>query len=76
MWTASRKIQGVLGESQGVALLAALILMAIVGVMGASVLIATSTEITISGNYRRGIEAFYLAEAGIEEATRYRRAER
>ncbi|UCE64634.1 MAG: pilus assembly PilX N-terminal domain-containing protein [Nitrospirota bacterium] len=55
------------GECQGIALLAALILMTIVGLMGTSILIATSTEISISGNYRRGKEAFYLAEAGIEE---------
>ena len=52
----------------GLALLAALILMTIVGLMGTSILIATSTEIAISGNYRRGTEAFYLAEAGVEEA--------
>ena len=57
-----------LEDRQGLALLAALILIAVVGVMGATVLMATSTEITISGNYRRGIEAFYLAEAGVEEA--------
>ena len=53
---------------RGVALLAALILMAVVGVMGASVLMATSTEIAISGNYRRAIEAFYLAESAVAEA--------
>ena len=55
-------------EQSGLALLAALILITIVGLMGTSIMIATSTEITISGNYRRGIEAFYLAEAGVEEA--------
>ena len=68
MGSSSKKIQKTLGDPHGVALVAALILMAIVGVMGASVLIATSTEITISGNFRRGIEAFYVAEAGVEEA--------
>ena len=52
----------------GLALLAALIFMTIIGLMGTSILIATSTEISISGNYRRGTEAFYLAEAGVEEA--------
>jgi hypothetical protein len=64
----SRKNQSLLLERHGIALLAALILMTIVGLMGTSILIAISTELTISGNYRRGIEAFYLAEAGVEEA--------
>ena len=58
----------IIRKHDGIALLAALILISVVGMMGASVLIATSTEISISGNYRRGIEAFYLAETGIEEA--------
>ena len=66
--TSSIKNQRILLDQSGLALLAALILMTIVGLMGTSILIATSTEITISGNYRRGIEAFYLAEAGVEEA--------
>ncbi len=52
----------------GLALVTALVLITMVGLMGTSILIATSTEMTISGNYRRGIKAFYLAEAGIEEA--------
>ena len=68
MRNSRKKFQKVLRGQRGVALLAALILMAVVGVMGASVLMATSTEIAISGNYRRAIEAFYLAEAAIEEA--------
>ena len=56
-----------LGDTQGMALVAALVLMAILSVMGATVLTATSTEVAISGNYRRGVEAFYLAEAGNAE---------
>ena len=55
-------------KCQGLALVATLILVTIVGLMGTSVLVATSTEMVISGNYRRSIEVFYLAEAGIEEA--------
>lgn len=55
-------------SDNGLALVAALILVTVLGLMGTSILIATSTEITISGNHRRGIEAFYLAEAGMEEA--------
>ena len=68
MGDSTKKIHQVLRGQRGVALFAALILMAVAGVMGASVLMATSTEISISGNYRRAIEAFNLAESGVEEA--------
>ena len=68
MCSYSNNNESLLGESQGVALLAALILMTVLGLMGTSIFMAISTEITISGNFRRGVEAFYLAEAGIEEA--------
>ena len=56
-----------LNTVQGMALVSALVLMAILSVMGATVLTATSTEVAISGHYRRGVEAFYLAEAGSAE---------
>ena len=56
-----------LHDTKGIALVAALILIAILSIIGATVLTGTSTEIAISGNYRRGIEAFYLAEAGVAE---------
>ena len=68
MGTDSKKTQSMHLNCHGLALVAALILVIIVGLMGTSILIATSTEITISGNFRRGIEAFYVAEGGIEEA--------
>lgn len=55
-------------NTQGFALVAALILMAVLSVFGTTLLTATSTEISISGNYRREIEGFYLAEAGIAES--------
>ena len=68
MRNSTKKIQNISRGQRGVALLAALILMAVGGVMGSSVLMETSTEITISGNYRRAIEAFYLAESAVAEA--------
>lgn len=64
----SKVIRGSPKNTRGIALVAALILMALLSVLGATVLTATSTEISISGNYRRGIEGFYLAEAGIAES--------
>ena len=59
-----------LGESQGSALIAALLLVAVSGIMGATILFATSTELQISGNYRRAVQTFYAAEAGLAEAQR------
>ena len=54
-------------NSTGGALIAALLLVAISAVMGATILIATSTDLQISGNFRRAVKSFYVAEAGIAE---------
>ena len=59
-----------LGTSSGSALIAALLLVAVSGIMGATILFATSTEMRISGNYRRAIQTFYAAEAGLAETQR------
>ncbi len=56
-------------NSRGGALIAALLLVAISAIMGATILFATSTDLQISGNYRRAMETFYAAEAGIAETT-------
>ena len=63
-----------MNDSQGIALIAALILIAIVGIVGAMVLQSTSTEVAISGYHRRAVEGLYAAEAGLAEAqTRLRK---
>ena len=54
-------------NKEGSALIAALLLVAVSGIMGATILFATSTELQISGNYRRAIQTFYAAEAGLAE---------
>lgn len=54
-------------NSTGGALIAAMFLVAISAIMGATILFATSTDLQISGNYRRAMETFYAAEAGIAE---------
>jgi len=56
-----------LDNNKGSALIAALLLVAVSGIMGATILFATSTELQISGNYRRAIQTFYAAEAGLTE---------
>ncbi len=52
----------------GFALVAALLLVAVVGIVTATVLQTTSTEVQISANHKRAVEDFYAAEAGLAEA--------
>ena len=61
--------QAAKGESGG-ALLAALILVVLSGIMGATILFATSTDLQISGNFRRAVQSLYAAEAGLAETQR------
>lgn len=56
-------------NSTGGALIAALLLVAISAIMGATIIFATSTDLQISGNYRRAMAALYAAEAGIAETS-------
>jgi hypothetical protein len=59
-----------LANRKGSALIAALLLVAVSGILGATILFATSTDLQISGNYRRAIQTFYAAEAGLAETQR------
>ncbi len=66
----AQSIQRLSRPEAGGALLAALILVSISGIMGATILFATSTDLHISGNYRRAVQSFYAAEAGLAETRR------
>lgn len=57
-----------LGNERGVVLVTALMVMALLTVMGISALNTSDTELKISGNQRVATQAFYLAEAGIQHA--------
>ena len=59
-----------LDNRKGSALIAALLLVAVSGILGATILFATSTDLQISGNYRRAIQSFYASEAGLAETQR------
>lgn len=52
---------------RGTALIAALILVVLVGILGSTILYSTSTDLLISGNFRRSAQTFYAAEAGLAE---------
>jgi len=64
------KQKALVDQSKGSALIAALFLVAVSGILGATILFATSTDLQISGNYRRAIQTFYAAEAGLAETQR------
>ena len=55
-------------HNRGFALVAVLLLMAIVGIVTATVLQTTSTEIQISANHKQAVQDLYAAEAGLAEA--------
>ena len=55
-------------HDHGFALVAVLLLIAVVGLVTATVLQTTSTEIQISGNHKQAVQEFYAAEAGLAEA--------
>lgn len=57
-----------LGNERGVVLVTALMVMALLTVVGMAALNTSDTELQISGNQRVSTQAFYLAEAGIQHA--------
>ncbi|MHB1398666.1 MAG: pilus assembly PilX family protein [Trichloromonadaceae bacterium] len=57
-----------LDNERGVVLVTALMVMALLTVIGISALNSSDTELKITGNQRVATQAFYLAEAGIQHA--------
>lgn len=55
-------------SAQGAALIAAMLLLALVGALGAAVALASNSESAIAGDFVRAEEARYAAEAGLERA--------
>jgi hypothetical protein len=55
-------------NEHGMVLVTGLAFMAILGIMGATAMMITSTEIRISHNYKPGKQALYIAEAGVQRA--------
>jgi Tfp pilus assembly protein PilX len=57
-----------LGDEKGLVLVVSLMMVAVILLLGTTAVLTTSTDMKISANYKTGNEAFYAAEAGIEEA--------
>lgn len=55
-------------NEKGVVLIIALVLISVLAIVSVVALITTTTDIKISANYRDGIKAFFIADAGIERA--------
>ncbi|MGH7793223.1 MAG: pilus assembly PilX family protein [Thermodesulfobacteriota bacterium] len=63
-WTSSSIYKNEYGMVTAVALL----LVAVLTLLGTTAVVVTSTDILIGGNYKLSEQAFYAAEAGVEEA--------
>jgi len=61
-------------NQKGLVLPIALVFLVVLGMMGAAAVMITGTDIKISGNYKNSETAFYVAEAGIENAREVLRA--
>ncbi|KYZ77075.1 hypothetical protein AXX12_02765 [Anaerosporomusa subterranea] len=57
-----------INKQAGSAGILALVILALLGVVGAGMVRRTSTEVDMSANYRNGVAAQYLAESGAREA--------
>jgi hypothetical protein len=55
-------------DERGIALIVALLALLLLTALGLSLVLTTSTETTISGNFATGRETFYAADAGVERA--------
>ena len=55
-------------NEKGMVLATGLIFLAIIVILGATAVILTTTDLKIGSNYRASEQAFYVAEAGLEEA--------
>lgn len=56
------------GREDGIALLVAMMTMLLMTAIGVVLVLTTTIETSIAGNFRAGQEAFYAADAGVERA--------
>lgn len=54
-------------NEKGMVLIAAIALVAILALVGTVAVVTTDTDMKISSNYKTNVQAFYIAEAGIQD---------
>lgn len=64
MKTSSRRF----GNERGIVLVIALLILALLMGAGVGAIVSTQTDFKSSGNFKRGTQAFYIAEAGVNHA--------
>ena len=60
-------IYSICGNQKGIAFPVALAFLAILGLLGSTAVVTTTTDMKIGGNYKVSEQAFYVAQAGLEE---------
>ena len=60
--------KSILGNEEGMVLPVTLMLIAVLVLLGTTAVMTITTDLKIAANYRSSTQAFYIAEAGIEEA--------
>src|SRR5665647_2828444 len=58
----------VMKNEKGIVLVVVIMLLAVLVLLGSTAIMVTNTDMKISSNYRSGSQAFYIAEAGLEQA--------
>jgi len=61
-------IRSVCNNENGAALVIALMFVAILGLLGTTAIVMTTTDMQIGGNYKTSVQAFNIAQAGVDEA--------
>ncbi len=61
-------IHSIYGNEKGAVLVVALAFMVVLGLLGTTAVLITTTDMKIGGNYKTSQQAFYEADAGVEEA--------
>jgi Tfp pilus assembly protein PilX len=67
-------LRGPLKNEKGLVLVVGLMMVSALALIGSTAVITSSTDLKISANYKLGNQAFYVAEAGVEEARSRMRA--
>ncbi len=61
------QIPKIASNEKGMVLVLALLLISVLALLGSTAVMTTTTDLKISANYKMSNQAFYVAEAGIEE---------